>query len=80
VLVDIEDLPVGTDVERPARCERLIHINHAIGLGNLLRGIAQERIIQSKRLRKGLIGLESIDADREVGNVEWSDFIATLTE
>ena len=80
VLVDVENLPVGSDVERPARGERLIHIHHAIGLGNLFGGIAQERVIQAKRLREGLIGFRSIDADREVGDVEWSDFMATLTE
>ena len=63
VLVDVENLPVRSDIERPARCERLIHINHAIGLGHLFRGIAQEWIIQAKRLSEGLIGLRSIDAD-----------------
>lgn len=63
VLVDVEDLPVGSDVERPARCEWLIHINHAIGLGHLFRGIAQERVIYAQRLREGLIGLRRIDAD-----------------
>jgi hypothetical protein len=80
VLVDVKNCPVGTDVESPARCERLIHIHHAIGLGNLLRGITQERVIQAERLREGLIGFGSIDANRKVGDIERSDLIATLTE
>ena len=80
MLVDIEDLPVGSDVERPARRERLIDINHAVGFGDLFRGVAQERIVQAQRLRERLGRLRGIDTDREVGRVEGSDFRATLTE
>ena len=80
MFVDVADFSIRADVEGPARGKRLIHIHHAIGLGDFRRGIAQQRVIDAQRLREGLVRVRSIDADREVRRVEGSDLSATLTE
>jgi len=80
VLVDIGDPAVGTDIERPPRRKWLIAINHTVCGGDGLRGVTQDRIIHAERLCKLLIGLGSVDTDREVGDLEVSDLIPTRTE
>jgi hypothetical protein len=42
--------------------------------------VAQERIVDAKRLREGLVRVGVVNADGKVRHVERSDFIATLTE
>ena len=80
LLVDVQDAAVKADEKRPARGERLVFIDDAIGGGDGLRRIAQERIVEAERLRKRLVGLRGIDAGGKVGDVEPPDLFATLTE
>ena len=80
LLVDVHDPAVEADEERPARRERLIFVDDAIGLCDGLGRIAQERIIDAERLRKRLVGFRCVDADGEVRDVEAPDVLATLTE
>jgi hypothetical protein len=79
LLVDVKNA-VGADVERPARCERLIFVDDAIRGRNFFRGIAQQRVVHAERLRKRFVGLRRVDANREMRDVERPDNIATLTE
>jgi hypothetical protein len=80
MLVDVRNPAVGANVERPPGRERLIRVDHSVGVRDRLRRIAQERIVHTKRLCEGPIGLWSIDADGEVRGVERSNLIPTLTE
>jgi hypothetical protein len=80
LLVDVQDSSVRADVKRPARGERLIFVDDAVRGCNLFGGIAQQRIVDTQRLRERLIGFRCIDADREMRDVEFSDRIAALTE
>jgi hypothetical protein len=80
LLVDVQDAAVKADEKRPAGGERLVFIDDAIGGGDGLRRIAQQRIVEAERLRKRLVGLRCIDAGGKVGDVEPPDLFATLTE
>jgi hypothetical protein len=55
-------------------------IDDTVGRRDLFARIAQQRIVDAQRSRKRFVGLEWINADREVRRVERSDFVATLTE
>ena len=80
LLVDVQNAAVQADVERPPRREGLIVVYNAIGARDGLGRIAQQRIVDAKRLRECLVGFRRIDADRKMRDVESPDFIATLTE
>jgi len=79
-LVDVEDAPVQSDVERPTRRERLVLIDDAVRRRHGLRWIAQQRIVDAKGLRERSIGFGRVDADGEMRDVEAADRLATLTE
>ena len=78
--VDVKNPAVGPDVEGPARRKRLILVDDAIRRGDLFARIAQQRIIDTERLRERLVGFRGIDANRKMRDVERADGIATLTE
>ena len=80
LLVDVQNAAVKADVERPPRREGLIVVDNAIGPRDGFGRVAQQGIVDAKRLRKCLVGLRRIDADRKMRDVEPPDFIATLTE
>ena len=80
LLVDVHDPAIKPDEERPPRRKRLIFVHDAIGDGNGLGRITQEWIVDAEGLRKRLVGLRCVDADRKVRDVEAPDFLATLTE
>ena len=80
LLVDVENAAVGSDIKRPSGSKRLILVHHAVGFGNLLGGITQQREVDAERLRKPFIDVRWVDANREIGDIECADVIATLTE
>jgi hypothetical protein len=80
LFVDIENAAVGSDVKRPSGGERLIFVHHAVGSGNLLRRVAQQREVDAERLGKRFVDVRRVDADREIRDIECPDVIATLTE
>jgi len=80
LLVDIENAAVGSDVKSPPGGERLIFVHYAVGFGNFLRRIAQQREVDAERLGKRFIDVRRVDADREIRDIECPDVIATLTE
>jgi len=80
LFVDVQDAAVEADEERPARRERLVFVDDAVGGGDDAGRIAQQRVVDAQRLREGAIGLGGVDADREERGVEAPDFVATLTE
>jgi hypothetical protein len=80
MLIDVKDPAIDANVEGPSRRERLILIGDTIGGRDLFARIAQERIVDAERSRKRSVRLRRINAHREVGHVERSDFVATLTE
>ena len=80
LLVDVQDAAVEADVEGPSRREGLIVVDHAVGLRRRPGRVAQDGVVDAKRLGKGPIGFRRVDAGRKVGDVERPNLIATLTE
>jgi hypothetical protein len=80
LLVDVENAAVGSDIKSPSGSKRLILVHHAVGFGDLLRRITQQREVDAERLRKRLIDVRWVDANRKIGDIECADVIATLTE
>ncbi len=80
MLVDIGDPAVDADIERPPRRKWLIAVHYTVCGGDGPRGVTQNRIIHSERLRKLLIRLGSVHTDCEVGDIEVSDLVPTRTE
>jgi hypothetical protein len=80
VLVDVGDAAVGADIESPARCKGLIDVDDAIGLRRRPRRIAEDGIVDAKRLSERPVGFGCVDARRKVGNIERPNQVATLTE
>ncbi len=78
--VDVEDAAVGADVEGPSGWKRLVLIDHAIGHRDTFVGIAQERIVDAKRLRERLVRVRRVNADGKVRDFEGANLVATLTE
>ena len=77
--IDIEDLPVRPDVEGPTAGEAHRRQN-AVRRGDLLVRVAQDRIVGVERLGELRVGLEIVDADREIRGVELPQRRAALTE
>ena len=80
LLVDIQDAAVETDEERPPRRERLIFADNAVRRRDRLRWIAEQWIVEAKRLRERLVRRGGIDAGGKIGDIEPADCFATLTE
>ena len=80
LFVDVHDPAIKANEEGPPRRKRLIFVHDAIGHGDGLGRITQERIVDAQGLRKRLVGLRCVDADGKVRDVETPDFLATLTE
>jgi hypothetical protein len=80
LLVDEQNPPVETDIERPARCERLILIDDAVRRCDGSCRIAEQGVVDSQGLRECPVGVRSVNADPEMRNVELSNCVATLTE
>ena len=78
--VDVHNPAVEADEERPARGERLIFIDDAVGGRHRLGRVAEQWVIEAQRLREGLVGLGCVNAGREMRDVEAPDLLATLTE
>jgi hypothetical protein len=76
----VQDASVEADEERPTRGEWLVFIDHAVGRGYGLRGIAQQRVVETEFLRKRLVGFGRVDADGKQRDVEAPDLFATLPE
>lgn len=80
LFVDVHDPAIEADEERPARGERLIFVDDAVGGRHRLGRVAEQRVIESQRLREGLVRFGGVNADREMRDVEAPDLLATLTE
>lgn len=80
LLVDVQDAAVEADIEGPPRREGLILVDDTVGAGDGFGRVAQQRIVDAKRLREGLVGFGRVDTDRKVRDIEAPDLIATLTE
>ena len=80
LLVDVQNAAVEADVKRPPRREGLIVVHNSVGAGDCFCRVAQQRVVDTERLRERLVGFRGIDADRKMRDVEAPDLIATLTE
>ena len=80
LFVDVQDAAVEADEKRPTRRVRLIFADNAVGRRDRLRWIAEQWIVEAKRLRERLVRRGGIDAGGKIGDIEPADFFATLTE
>ena len=78
--VDIEDLPVDADVERPSRGSGFVVPHHAIRPRGATFRIAEERVVHVKLRGKLLVVIKRIDAHREKRYVKCANLVAALTE
>jgi hypothetical protein len=69
----VENLPVRSDVERPAS-RHVEGAQHAVGRGDLLVRVTQDWVIRFERLRELGVGLEVVDTRGEIRDVELSQF------
>ena len=82
-LVDLHDLAVFADVERPPIWQATGGSYHAVCPGRFLGGIAQDRVIQFQRFGKVDVALGAfgrITTGREVSDVKFSQILAVRTE
>ena len=79
-LVDVQDFSVLADVKGPARGEFAFLVEHTIGLRGRIGRIAQNRVVELKRLGVLLIGVRRFNAGGEVGDVKFANILAALTE
>lgn len=56
MLVDVEDLPIGTDVERPPVRESNNRHEDAVRFGNFLVGVGEDRVVAGEGLGEFLVG------------------------
>lgn len=78
--VDVEDLAVGADIERPTGGEGLPFRHHAVCRGGFTLGIAEDREIDAELLREPPVGVRLVDARGEVRDVESANGAAALPE
>ena len=78
--VDVQDLPVNADVERPPDRQRLVVADDAVRLRRLAFGVAQDRVVDGDVTRERCVDLGLVDARGKQGNVEDPDRLAALTE
>src|SRR5262245_61672208 len=76
--VDEEDAPVGADVERVPR--GVSALQDAVGGGDFLAGVAQDRVVELERLRELLVGLGIVTGCGEIGDVELPQGWSARTE
>ena len=77
--VDVQDLAVDADVERPARGHSG-RAEYAVGGSRGFGGIGEDGIVGFDVLGELGVRLGVVNADGEVGDVERSDGFAALTE
>jgi hypothetical protein len=77
--VDVEDLPVKSDVERPSVGESHLG-SHAVSVAHGLRRVCQDWIIRFNMLGEFLVRLGVVETDGVIGDVELPDGFAALTE
>src|SRR5262249_52838027 len=87
MLVDVEDLAVRADVERPAagvgrriRLRGARRVDDPVGVGGRSRGIAEDDEVGVLFLGECLVVFGGVDADHEIGDVEVANQFPALTE
>jgi hypothetical protein len=81
LVVNVQDLAVRPDVERPARRKRVLGIDDAVGGCNLLFRISEDGVVGFDVLGELLVRLGIVDAGGEIDDVgEGPDVVAALTE
>ena len=79
--IDVQDLAVRANVERPARRQRMLGIDYAVRGSDLFLGIAEDGIVRLDMLGKFLVRLGIVDAGGEEDDVgEGPDVVAARTE
>jgi len=80
LLVDVEDLPFGADVERPPAGQSDGRNENAVGAGDRLVGIRENRVVAREGVCELLVGGSIVGGDGEVDRVELADRGTALTE
>jgi hypothetical protein len=79
LLVDVQDLAVAADVERPPR-RQLAFARDPVGARDLSARIAENRVIDAKVLGEPLVRFRCVDTCREIRDIETANLVAALTE
>jgi hypothetical protein len=78
--VNVKDLTVLPNVERPALSNGSTFVYHTIGLGDFLSRVAEDGIIDAKRFSESFVVFRSICAGGKVGDIGILEGFAILTE
>ena len=68
VAVDVQDAAVHADIKGVT--SGIVSLQDPVGSGGLLARVAQDRVVQAKRLGEFTIGLGIVDARSEIDDVE----------
>ena len=79
-LIDGHDLALPIDEKCPTFGHGAPFVNHTIRLGYRLRRIAQNRIIQSQLFGELCVIFSCVTTGSEIGNIEFTQRVATLPE
>ena len=80
LLLDVQDLPVLADDERPAFRNASPFVDDAVFLRGLLRGVAQQRVVEFQLFGEFRVQLDGVAACTKVRDVEFLQGLAALTE
>ena len=80
LLVNGEDLPVDADDEGPTTGNVALGVDDTVRGGDLAVRVAEDRIVELQRLGEFAILLRLVATGGEVGQVEFAERLAVLTE
>jgi hypothetical protein len=78
--INIKDLTVLANIERPAFRDGSTFMYHTVCLGDFLSWIAEDGIVDTKRFSKSFVVFRSICAGGKVGDIGVLESFAILTE
>lgn len=78
--IDVEDLSVFSNIERPALWELPPLVNDTIGFRDFFSRITQNGIVDTQRFSESLVLFRRVSAGGEVGDVGLPEGFAILTE
>ncbi len=80
LLVDVLNLSVVANDERPSFRNRSTFVHNSISLRDFFSRVTQDWVVQFKAFRKGCIFFDGVTARCKISNFERFDFFAVRTE
>ncbi len=78
--VDVQNLAVGTDKDRPAARNRSTLVGHAVGVRYAPRGIAKDGIVGSQLFRESGVLFDGVATGGEIGDFKFLEGGTAVTQ